>query len=320
MAASRERKEAEAAAVTDKVEKKDKKDKKDKKEKKEKRRSETDGVHKSKSDKSDKKEKKQKKEKLAQALDAHLQASAAASAAAEEEVADESASDNEMADAAPAAAASKKKAAAPKPIIRGALVEFALPLAEDKYQKKVFKVVKRGEYMSLPLFFFLFFFPPPLFFPFFSFSFCYVYMHTNNFSAAAKQQALLRGVKEVNKALRKAPAKNPSSTSADVPGVVVIAGDVNPAEVIMHLPLACEDVNVPYVFVASRGELGQAARTKRPTSVVMVKAEGRTSKKGDKKAKADSDDEDDEDSYPDLYQDFVKTTQKEYAKQMKGII
>ncbi|KAL1903215.1 snoRNA-binding protein [Sporothrix stenoceras] len=279
MAASRERKEAEAAAVTDKVDKKDKKDKKEKKEKKEKKRSETDGVHKSK-DKSDKKEKKQKKEKLAQALDAHLQASAAASAAAEEEAADDSASDNEMADAAPTE--SKKKTATPKPIIRGALVEFALPLAADKYQKKVFKVVKR----------------------------------------AAKQQALLRGVKEVNKALRKAPAKNPSSTSADVPGVVVIAGDVNPAEVIMHLPLACEDVNVPYVFVASRGELGQAARTKRPTSVVMIKAEGRASKKGasDKKAKADSDDEDDEDSYPDLYQDFVKTTQKEYAKQMKGII
>ena len=90
----------------------------------------------------------------------------------------------------------------------------------------------------------------------------------------------------------------------------------------MHLPLACEDVNVPYVFVASRGELGQAARTKRPTSVVMIKAEGRTSKKGDaskKAAKAESDDED-EGSYAELYQDFVQTTQKEYVKQMKGII
>ena len=111
-----------------------------------------------------------------------------------------------------------------------------------------------------------------------------------------------------------------------MPGVVVIAGDVNPAEVIMHLPLACEDVNVPYVFVASRGELGQAARTKRPTSVVLIKPEGRANKKAaaDKKAaKADSDDEDDEDSgnsYPELYHDFVKTAQKEYAKQMKGII
>ena len=107
-----------------------------------------------------------------------------------------------------------------------------------------------------------------------------------------------------------------------MPGVVVIAGDVNPAEVIMHLPLACEDVNVPYVFVASRGELGQAARTKRPTSVVMIKAEGRTNKKGEaakKASNADSDGED-ESSYAELYQDFVKTTQKEYVKQMKGII
>ncbi|EPE05680.1 h aca ribonucleoprotein complex subunit 2 [Ophiostoma piceae UAMH 11346] len=278
MGASRERKEAEESVA--KIEKKEKKDKKDKKEKKDKKRSETDGVHKNK-EKGDKKEKKQKKEKLAQALDAHLQASAAESAAAEEKADDVSAasSDNEMADA-PADA--KKAKGEAKPIVRGAIVEFAIPMATDKYQKKVFKIVKR----------------------------------------AAKQQALLRGVKEVNKALRKAPPKNPSAAStANVPGIVVIAGDVNPAEVIMHLPLACEDVNAPYVFVASRGELGQAARTKRPTSVVMIKAEGRATKKasGDKAAKADSDDED-EGSYAELYQEFVKLTQKEYTKQMKGII
>lgn len=111
-----------------------------------------------------------------------------------------------------------------------------------------------------------------------------------------------------------------------MPGVVVIAGDVNPAEVIMHLPLACEDVNAPYVFVVSRGELGQAARTKRPTSVVMIKAEGRVSgkKADDKKAKkADDDDEDDDEdsgSYADQYKEFVQLVQKEYVKQMKGLI
>ncbi len=47
--------------------------------------------------------------------------------------------------------------------------------------------------------------------------------------------------------------------------MVVIAGDTSPAEVVMHLPLACEDVNVPYMFVTSRAELGAAAKTKRPT-------------------------------------------------------
>lgn len=272
MGASRERKEAEESVA--KIEKKDKKDKKDKKEKKDKKRSETDGVHKNK-DKSDKKDKKAKKEKLAAALDAHLQASAAEAASVESE-----SSDNEMADAPVEKKDKADKAKAEKPIVRGAIVEFAVPMAADKYQKKVFKIVKQ----------------------------------------AAKQQALLRGVKEVNKALRKAPPKNPSAASAaSVPGVVVIAGDVNPAEVIMHLPLACEDVNAPYVFVASRGELGQAARTKRPTSVVMIKAEGRTSKKAAAKESKDSDDED-EGSYAELYADFVKVTQKEYAKQMKGII
>ncbi|EFX01313.1 small nuclear ribonucleoprotein complex protein [Grosmannia clavigera kw1407] len=277
MASSKERKEAED--VVDVTAKKEKKDKKEKKEKKEKKRSETDGVHKSK-DKSDKKEKKQKKEKLAQAVEAHL-SSSAASVEGEEKKQEKSVNeDDKMADGE----TSTKQPRAPKPIVRGAVVEFARPLAADKYQKKVFKIVKR----------------------------------------AAKQQALLRGVKEVNKALRKAAPKNPSAKDGgNVPGVVIIAGDVNPAEVIMHLPLACEDVNAPYVFVVSRGELGQAARTKRPTSVVMIKAEGRVSKKADeKKAKKDDDDEDDDDegSYADQYKEFVQLVQKEYVKQMKGLI
>lgn len=54
-------------------------------------------------------------------------------------------------------------------------------------------------------------------------------------------------------------------------------------DVISHIPVLCEDNNVPYLFVKSRAELGEASATKRPTSVVLV-GKDRVSKKKDGKA------------------------------------
>ncbi|KAK7409484.1 hypothetical protein QQX98_008334 [Neonectria punicea] len=128
---------------------------------------------------------------------------------------------------------------------------------------------------------------------------------------AAKNNTLKRGVKEVVKTLRKSPPSAPGYTS--FPGVVVIAGDISPADVISHLPVLCEDHNVPFIFVTSRAELGAAAKTKRPTSVVMImeKAEGKKSK--DKAA--DKDGEDDGEAFSENYASLVKYVQKEYSKQ-----
>jgi H/ACA ribonucleoprotein complex subunit 2 len=36
------------------------------------------------------------------------------------------------------------------------------------------------------------------------------------------------------------------------------------------MPVLCEDHNIPYIFVNSKEELGQASATKRPTSVTMI--------------------------------------------------
>lgn len=126
--------------------------------------------------------------------------------------------------------------------------------------------------------------------------------------AAAKHNTLKRGVKEVVKTLRKSPASAPGYTS--FPGVVVIAGDISPMDVISHLPVLCEDHNVPFIFVTSRAELGAAAKTKRPTSVVMImeKAEG-------KKAKAEKEGEEDGEAFGESYASLVKYVQKEYGKQ-----
>lgn len=76
---------------------------------------------------------------------------------------------------------------------------------------------------------------------------------------AQKAKRLKRGVREVVKGLRK-----------NEKGVVILAGDVSPVDVISHIPVFCEEKGVPYCYVPSRKDLGAAALTKRPTSVVIV--------------------------------------------------
>merc|ERR1711898_30142 len=96
---------------------------------------------------------------------------------------------------------------------------FAQPLADSKLSKKLFKCIKK----------------------------------------ATKAKQVLRGVKEVVKAVRKGTK-----------GVCVIAGNISPMDVISHLPILCEDNDVPYVYVRSKEDLGAAGLTKRPTSCMLV--------------------------------------------------
>ena len=78
---------------------------------------------------------------------------------------------------------------------------------------------------------------------------------------AAGAKKLRRGVPEVVKAIRKGSK-----------GVVVLAADIYPAEVIAHLPVFCEEKGIPYAYVPSRKQLGAACQTKRAASAVMVLA------------------------------------------------
>ena len=43
-----------------------------------------------------------------------------------------------------------------------------------------------------------------------------------------------------------------------------MAADTEPLEILLHLPLLCEDKNVPYVFVPSKVALGRACGVSRP--------------------------------------------------------
>ncbi|CAN6670953.1 H/ACA ribonucleoprotein complex subunit Nhp2p [Trichomonascus vanleenenianus] len=92
---------------------------------------------------------------------------------------------------------------------------------------------------------------------------------------ASKARHVKRGVKEVVKSLRKGEK-----------GLVVIAGDISPPDVISHIPVLCEDEKVPYVFLPSKADLGSAGATKRPTSCVMI-VPGGSKKKSEDKAKTE---------------------------------
>ncbi|MBS3147967.1 ribosomal L7Ae/L30e/S12e/Gadd45 family protein [Candidatus Woesearchaeota archaeon] len=72
-----------------------------------------------------------------------------------------------------------------------------------------------------------------------------------------------RGVNEVTKALERGTAK-----------LVAFAKDVQPAELVMHLPLLAKEKGVPCQQVASKEELGLASGIGAPTSAVAVIAEG----------------------------------------------
>ncbi|CAN3374245.1 hypothetical protein DIURU_000875 [Diutina rugosa] len=102
---------------------------------------------------------------------------------------------------------------------------------------------------------------------------------------ASKAKHVKRGVKEVVKGLRKGEK-----------GLVVIAGDISPMDVISHIPVLCEDSAVPYLFIPSKEDLGSAGATKRPTSCVMIVPGGGKSKKNADKAE----------EYKDGYDEVVK--------------
>jgi U4/U6 small nuclear ribonucleoprotein SNU13 len=52
--------------------------------------------------------------------------------------------------------------------------------------------------------------------------------------------------------------------------LVIMAGDTSPLAIVMHLPLLCEDKNVPYVFIPSKIALGRACGVSRPIIAATI--------------------------------------------------
>lgn len=68
-----------------------------------------------------------------------------------------------------------------------------------------------------------------------------------------------KGMNEVTKAVERGSAK-----------LVVIATDIDPPEIVMHLPPLCDEKKIPYFFAGKKADLGTAAGLDVPTSAVAV--------------------------------------------------
>ncbi|GLU20295.1 hypothetical protein SLE2022_365030 [Rubroshorea leprosula] len=98
---------------------------------------------------------------------------------------------------------------------------------------------------------------------------------------AAEHKCLKRGVKEVVKSIRRGHK-----------GFCVIAGNISPIDVITHVPILCEEADIPYVYVPSKEDLATAGATKRPTCCVLVLTKpikGEITQEEQEKLKADYD-------------------------------
>jgi len=72
------------------------------------------------------------------------------------------------------------------------------------------------------------------------------------------------------KQLRKGANEATKTLNRGIAEFIVMAADTEPLEILLHLPLLCEDKNVPYVFVPSRQALGRACGVSRPVIAVSI--------------------------------------------------
>lgn len=63
---------------------------------------------------------------------------------------------------------------------------------------------------------------------------------------------------------------SPPPTATDFPLPSLFGADTEPIEILLHLPLLCEDKNVPYVFVPSKTALGRACGVSRPVIAASI--------------------------------------------------
>ena len=80
---------------------------------------------------------------------------------------------------------------------------------------------------------------------------------------AAQTGSTCKGTNETTKAIERGQAK-----------LVVIAEDVDPPEVVAHLPILCDERKIPYVFVPNKEKLGTSAGIDVPAASVCITEAG----------------------------------------------
>ena len=72
------------------------------------------------------------------------------------------------------------------------------------------------------------------------------------------------------KQIKKGANEATKTLNRGISDLIIIAGDAKPLEIVLHLPLLCEDKNVPYVFVESQKLLGRSCGVSRPVIAVSI--------------------------------------------------
>jgi len=83
-----------------------------------------------------------------------------------------------------------------------------------------------------------------------------------------------KGTNETTKAVERAIAK-----------FVVIAEDVDPPEIVFHLPIMCEEKNIPFIYVGSKNKVGTALGIDVPSASAAIIEAGEAQKLIDDLAK-----------------------------------
>ncbi|KAM5532080.1 hypothetical protein V8D89_014244 [Ganoderma adspersum] len=76
---------------------------------------------------------------------------------------------------------------------------------------------------------------------------------------ASQFKQLKKGANEATKTLNRGIAE-----------LIILTADTEPLEILLHLPLLCEEKNVPYIFVESKAALGRACGVTRPVIAASV--------------------------------------------------
>ena len=72
------------------------------------------------------------------------------------------------------------------------------------------------------------------------------------------------------KQLRKGANEATKTLNRGTTDLIILAADTEPLEIILHLPLLCEDKNVPYVYVPKQSDLGRACGVSRNIVAAVI--------------------------------------------------
>lgn len=74
--------------------------------------------------------------------------------------------------------------------------------------------------------------------------------------------------------VRKGANETTKSIESGMAKLVLIASDVEPEEVVMHLPEVCREKEVPFVFIATKKEIGEACSIPVPCAACSIEKPG----------------------------------------------